>query len=262
MTVVASSAYGQCCGSWPPVHGAPLPTFTASVTPTSTVTGSLPPTFTPTQTRTPTPTNTTSAVCAFHEICDNSALAAVNDNSNGGTYVWANAFAAETIDTAQAGGNTVAQSQVSQYLYVTDFAGSTANPSIASCVTGDQGVNLIPDDATILGLRIQIRGCEQGSLNPPDIEDVEMRLVVGGTLSSDNKALAGGWDSTWNCVHGDPSRYYGSISDLWGFGSLTGAQLKTSTFGVALSVTATGGPVGVNVDGFAFRQICYKLVGE
>lgn len=241
--LTALRTYGQCCARKMPVLGAPIPD-------------------TPTPAQSPTPTATVSDVCAFHTTCDGSALSGVSDASNGQTYTWVNPTAARIIDSASAGGTTLVANTTSQYLLLTNYAGSNLSGGTGGC--GDvPGVNNVPDDATVLGIRVQVRGCEVGSANPPEIRDVEMRLVVGGViLGGSNLAKVGGWDATYNCVHGSGDRFYGSNSELWGYGALTGADIKASNFGLALSVTAFGGDVAPTVDGFALDSICYKLVGE
>lgn len=232
----------------------PTPTPTPTNTPTATVTGSLPPTNTPTATPAP-----TDVPCAFRTLCDNSALTGAS--VGGQDYAWANPGAARSINTSGAGGLPLTPGQSCQSLRVTNFAGDTSNTASIACTTGESGVDTLPDSAIILGIKVTMGRCFTSSAG--EIEETDVHLIVGGLLGGVNQAKPGGWGSVWGCAGQlGGSQTYGSATDLWGFGSLSGADLKGANFGLAVTVRALDAEASPGVDGWAFTQICYKLVGD
>lgn len=152
----------------------------------------------------------------------NTGLTTANAASNvsPGTRAWVNpgnALAADTaVATSTATGKNV---QTSQVLMLTNF-----------------GFN-IPAGATIDGVFAQIRRRSQVSASA--ITDNTIQLVVGGSRSGSNKAIAGAWPLTFNDVG------YGGAADLWGL-SLTPAIVNASNFGFSIQATVNQSTVATN----------------
>lgn len=135
---------------------------------------------------------------------------AANDDAVG-TVAWStpnNALASDnSYVTADLSGDVV-----SNYLKLTNF-GFT-----------------LPTDAVIKGVIVSI---ERFATNGDDesIKDGTIKLVKGGTVSGDNKAVADDWTET------EGYHEYGSVSDLWGL-TLTASDINASNFGVVISAEA------------------------
>ncbi len=86
----------------------------------------------------------------------------------------------------------------------------------------------IPTDAVIEGIEALVEKSVDVSHTNAS-KDSSVRLVIGGSIVGDNKALAAYFNNTTDAV-----TTYGSASDLWGL-SLTAAQINASDFGVAYS---------------------------
>lgn len=73
--------------------------------------------------------------------------------------------------------------------------------------------------------------------------DYNIRLVIGGTISGDNKADT---VTPWPVV--DTVKDYGGQNDMWGLGSITKAQAEGATFGVVFSANLASalGTLGVD----------------
>lgn len=68
------------------------------------------------------------------------------------------------------------------------------------------------------------------------IRDDQIRLVVGGTISGDNKATSADWGGM---TPNSPT--YGGASDLWGL-SLSPADVNDSDFGMVVAARGTASP--------------------
>ncbi|WP_291118905.1 beta strand repeat-containing protein, partial [Flavobacterium sp. UBA6135] len=86
----------------------------------------------------------------------------------------------------------------------------------------------IPSNAIINGISVIINR-QSSSVSSGGIQDNEVKLVVGGTIQTTNKAVtATNWLTSSNDVT------YGEPTDLWGI-SLTAEEINAADFGVVLS---------------------------
>ena len=86
---------------------------------------------------------------------------------------------------------------------------------------------VITDGAAINGIEVTVE--KRSSASPLlDAEDIEVFLVVGGTIQSgaDNKATGGDWGGS------DITTTYGGSTDTWGV-SLSESDVEASNFGLA-----------------------------
>jgi hypothetical protein len=136
--------------------------------------------------------------------------AGTGSNVNGpGTTSWSNPG---NITTAGSPYSTVSLSRraTSEYLQGTNY-----------------GFN-IPANATIVGIQVTIRR-QSGSTSSYNLNDADLYLLKGGTISGNDKATTTDWPSSFGTAT------YGGSSDLWGT-TWTPAEINASNFGVALSV--------------------------
>ncbi|MBK9338507.1 MAG: PKD domain-containing protein [Lewinellaceae bacterium] len=110
-----------------------------------------------------------------------------------------------------------------------------------------QGTNLgftIPSGATINGIQVSMNRFASVSSGSDNVQDNIVRLIKAGTVTGDNKAVAGNWATATGTVVS-----YGGASDLWGT-TWTPAQINASNFGAALSanITRDNGIVTGSVD--------------
>lgn len=96
----------------------------------------------------------------------------------------------------------------------------------------------IPDGSTIDGITVAI---ERRFIVGGAVDNRVQLQTAGGSFVGDNKASATAWPSTVGIAT------YGGAADTWNAG-LTAAQVKTSTFGVVLSVKATAANTDIGVD--------------
>ncbi|MBL0357018.1 MAG: Ig-like domain-containing protein [Chitinophagaceae bacterium] len=89
----------------------------------------------------------------------------------------------------------------------------------------------IPAGATITGVQVTIGRFGE---NTNTFTDNSVLLVVGGTTTGSNRALAGFWPTT------ETPANYGTASDLWGT-TLTPAQVNANNFGASLVVQSSNG---------------------
>jgi hypothetical protein len=102
----------------------------------------------------------------------------------------------------------------------------------------------IPAAATITGIEVQVRRCQQGNASSGTVRDVQLRLSKEvGVLVGDNKAYFGlNWpvdDYQWET--------YGGPSELWGT-TWTPSDINSSAFAVYFSVGSTHGDEVAQVD--------------
>lgn len=152
---------------------------------------------------------TTSAVYTFPTAATNSGVGSVD---------WTNPSNALTDDSTYASVVTGTGNQ-SYYLWLT-------NPNPTE----------IGDSDTIDAIRIRMR--RDASTNNR-VEDYEIRIIVAGVVSGDNKADT---VTKWGVV--STTITYGDLaSDVWSL-TLTGADVKASNFGFAVSIEGAGGAEG------------------
>lgn len=85
----------------------------------------------------------------------------------------------------------------------------------------------VPAGSLILGIEVNVeRSYTTGGTAKP--KDLTVQLIVAGSQTGDNKAVAGNWNLTTDTVQA-----YGSASDAWNAG-LTDSIVIASTFGVAV----------------------------
>lgn len=140
-----------------------------------------------------------------------------SDSTNGGTVAWQDPSNAQSSNNQNATANLSTTSETTQYLKASNFGFA------------------IPDTGTITGIKVQI---EKGETCSCTVSDVEVKLLKSGSVTGDNKAIAGNWPATGS----GGSRYYGTASntvdsvstDLWGT-TWTPAEINSSGFGVVLS---------------------------
>jgi hypothetical protein len=116
---------------------------------------------------------------------------------------------------------------------ITTAGSPYATASLSNRATSEylQGTNYgfsIPANATIVGIQVTIRR-QSGSTSSYNLNDADLYLLKGGTISGDDKATTTDWPSTFGTAT------YGGSSDLWGT-TWTPADINASNFGVALSV--------------------------
>ncbi len=97
---------------------------------------------------------------------------------------------------------------------------------VSNYLQGSQYGFAIPADAAITGIEVSIN--RMSRLRNPSISDNEVRLVKGGAVVGDNKAIDLPWPTTL------ATAVYGGPADLWGT-TWTPAEVNSTNFGVALS---------------------------
>jgi len=159
------------------------------------------------------------------------------DDSSVGTLAWtnpANIVASDNVyaTAAVAKGSTA----TTHYLKATNFGFS------------------IPSGATINGIVVEIEQKASSNATGKRARDSEVKLVKGGAVSGDNKALTSTYYTT-----SDVWKTYGGSTDLWGL-TLSASDINSSSFGAALScyVEATSASVTVSVD--AIRITVYYTI--
>lgn len=95
----------------------------------------------------------------------------------------------------------------------------------------------IPTGSTIDGIQLSVErkaDAAGGGGGGERWEDSVVRLVVGGSIVGDNKAIVGSWSTTEGVVT------YGGAADLWGL-TPTVSQINASDFGFVLSAIENRG---------------------
>lgn len=142
----------------------------------------------------------------------NSPGTVAEDSSNGGSGPWASADAAAASDGSSAQASTSGSGDVTYYLKATNFGFS------------------IDTGATIDGIKLQIE--KQGCCGDFG-QDVEVKLVKGGTVQGNNKASVDPWNPVAFAITD-----YGGTTDLWGL-TWTPANINASNFGAVISAGNT-----------------------
>jgi len=140
------------------------------------------------------------------------------DDATVGSFAWNRTNSDLVADDGTESSVQLASSNISHYLFCTNFGFA------------------VPTGATIVGLEVQIlRRVDNVGVTYPDITDYSIRLIrVGALITGDDKADVAVWGTAESWA------YYGDDSDLWG-ATLTPAIVNDTTFGVAVSLDATGG---------------------
>ncbi len=89
----------------------------------------------------------------------------------------------------------------------------------------------IPPNATIVGIKVEI---EKSATVANTITEYVVELVIGGVVQSQNKATSSVWPTT------DTYTTYGNENDLWGYMTLTPADVNAPNFGTAILVRNIG----------------------
>lgn len=140
---------------------------------------------------------------------------AANDSGIGSTD-WTGPTNAQGTDDASVATGSFSAGSPSHYLKCTNFGFS------------------IPAGATIDGIQVEFyRDGLVGSAI-----DNAVRIVKGGSISTTDKSSVVNWA---NSISGLRRDSYGGSSELWGE-TWTSTDINASTFGVAISAKATGGP--------------------
>ena len=90
----------------------------------------------------------------------------------------------------------------------------------------------IPDDATILGITVQYRRAESGTVN---VHDNSVQLCYNAQAMGNDKANGSRWATFYSGTNYQTVTY-GSSDDLWGLSNLTPAMINDSSFGVQVQV--------------------------
>jgi hypothetical protein len=135
-----------------------------------------------------------------------------------GSFAWNRTNSDLVADDGTESSVQLASSNISHYLFCTNFGFA------------------IPVDATIAGLEVAVlRRVDNVGFTYPDITDYSIRLIrLGAIITGDDKAGVAVWGTAESWA------YYGTGSDLWS-ATLTPAIVNDTTFGIAVSLDATGG---------------------
>ncbi|MCX6804306.1 MAG: HYR domain-containing protein [Candidatus Diapherotrites archaeon] len=139
------------------------------------------------------------------------------DNSIG-TINWVNPSGAQYLDNSFATINIIGNSEVTQYLKVTNF-----------------GFN-IPANAIISGIVVSVDRNESGSTGR--VFDNSIKLVNNGVIVGTNKSIGSEWLSESTYVKGAYS-FYGGINQDWGQ-DWNFANINNPNFGVVISARHDG----------------------
>lgn len=141
-----------------------------------------------------------------------SAPGTIVSDSTIGVVAWTNPGNAASSDDSYAVASSLGSGNTtSEYLLCTNFGFS------------------IPAGATIDGITVAV---ERSATQANRMNDNEIKIVKGGTIGSENKAIGTSWPTS------DASQSYGGASDLW---SETWAysDINATNFGVVVSAIAT-----------------------
>ena len=164
--------------------------------------------------------NTTTRMCECPPGGSVTASAGMGaDVAGAGTVTWTTPGNVTASDGATAVASLRGTSPQSRYLVARDFGLA------------------VPSGATIDGISARVERRSGGRVN-----DVEVRLADGTTLSATNHAMTAAWPTTLGYAT------YGGATDTWGE-TWTAADVNAATFGVAISAGFLGGgPDDAEVD--------------
>lgn len=119
-----------------------------------------------------------------------------------------------------------------------------------------EGTNLnkqIPMMCNITGISVNVK---QKEVSSNDAYDGLVRLIVGGSMSGNDKARASSvkWptDPAWEWVN------YGADGDLWGLSNLTEKDINGVNFGYAVAGTINNGSLAIDAINI---EVSYNPVG-
>jgi hypothetical protein len=139
-----------------------------------------------------------------------------SNNTSVGTVAWTNTNNIITSGTPYTTSNSIAVSASTNYLY------------------GSSYVFSIPPRATIDGIEVTIKKQASGS---GAVQDSIVKIVKGGVVSGNNKAVSDYWSSTGSGLW--TTTVYGGPTDKWGL-TLSRKDVKLSSFGVVISAINNG----------------------
>lgn len=120
-------------------------------------------------------------------------------------------------------------------------------------ITGFTGLSVLPDNATVDGIKVEIERSVTSTSGSP--RDGPVKLVGLTGTSSD---LASG--TTWPTT--DAYATYGGPTEKWGFATPSVAEIKASTFGVSLNAqVSTGEGISTTVRVDHVRITVYYTAG-
>lgn len=146
------------------------------------------------------------------------------DDATVGTEAWVNPNNTQASDDTYATAG-VANAEITHYIKATNF-GFTAGE--------------VPDGYTIDGIEVWFEISKQDGFLT-SAEDHEVKIVQGGAIKTQNKAVGKSIDAR------DTSLNYGTSSDLWGE-SWSASDIRNSGFGVVVAVKSTVGAQTLQID--------------
>ncbi|WP_291131078.1 PKD-like domain-containing protein [Flavobacterium sp. UBA7682] len=117
---------------------------------------------------------------------------------------------------------------------------ATVNATSEQLLSSNHGFT-IPAGSVINGIELQVERNTSNTSGGRFANDNTVRLIRGGTVLGDNKAVATNYGTSFAVIT------YGSPTDLWGT-TWTVAQINANNFGAAFSVNIGGGTQTVAVD--------------
>ncbi|WP_342640950.1 hypothetical protein [Rhodoligotrophos ferricapiens] len=156
---------------------------------------------------------------------------------------------------AASSGSGVAWSTPEAVLVANDASYAQASLSLFSQTSAALQVtgfdfSAIPDGVEITGIEARIRRYLGSS---GAVADGNIRLVVGGTATGQNKAAAGGWPAS------AADATYGGAADLWTL-TPTVAQVKAANFGIAIVASRDSGSPAARVT-TVWMRVHYATAG-
>lgn len=171
-----------------------------------------------------------------------------------GTGFWF-ALKAEGADTGAVSPGTVAEDTTVGSVSWSNYTNVTSSDDLYTTVTTGVFIGTIsyyikstnfgfsvPNGATIDGVVVSVERHKTGA---PNAKDSSLRLVIGGSITGDDKA-----DTVTVWPTSDGTATYGSSSDLWGT-MPSASDVNASNFGIVLATTGgTGGGGGQDANFF------------
>lgn len=153
-------------------------------------------------------------------------FSAGSDDAGVGTFAWASTSNVTADDGSYAAASNLSAA-TSHYLFAQNVS---------------SGLSAIPDGANVTNVELIIERSQSGF--GADVTDSTVKMIVAGSVSGDNKAAAGAWPGSDT----QKSYSYAPGAGGWNVGTLTGAQVKATNWGFALSVALGDFSITGNVD--------------
>ncbi|HEX8014007.1 MAG TPA: hypothetical protein VF465_02125, partial [Flavobacterium sp.] len=154
------------------------------------------------------------------------------------------------------GSGTAWTNPTSVYANDNSYARVTLNSATSAAIraTG-YDFSAIPNNATITNVEVIIG---RYASNTFSIRDVTLNLIVGGSIAgaSNLANTAASWGTSESAVS------YSDSPGNWGYGSLTVAQVKASTFGVSFSVREYNGNSRTAYVDYINLSVTYTIPGS